>query len=726
MEEYKYANVVIDGNQQRRLVKRIKNKHLISPKTKQPILPECVVNAGSDGSINVSGFQKVNECLDEISPWNGFCKFWNSKEKKSILNDKKINACKLKGRGIIIKQANNKLLRISNCEYHRASQHFYCSGKLEYSHPQHKVYFERYGIELPSRKNNPNCPEKQTLLSGRGEANFYWDETTNAPPHETAFTAFINWPVRSKNNCLALDAEPDSDLITARQADQDNFEVRYHHEYMRQISLAKVLCMSRYLRFANFTDFKYYNMFGYYKGGSDNKAMRASCWYRSDHKDFICKDEKDKYHVLISSEDVKANFGGKVSVRNIASVQNYDRNKKMLRLRSRYLASKQRAFYPYSSKERQEYDYRDVLVNNREQRRYVQVIEKVKSLKDYKDILPLCQGSGSNISGFEEKKVCASELSIYKSFCKGKESKTVNVCKMAKGRGILIKKDNGNILRVASCEFQPAASHFYCSGKIGKKGKMQLYFERYGTYIKKVDIATVHRCPETSTTVNDAQGNDVAFAQAEQVVQQPAKKTCQANTTIDNCDCESPLLTHGTQCLGQCPDGYEQQGTGCQQVVTPPPAPVSCSAGQAISGNDASDSSDDCSCDAPMHASGGLCCNSGDEFKDGQCVTPPPTCNDGDSTAGGCQCSGHEYNGTCYLNGCPQGTEDSGNGTCTEVVCSVGDDVSSCDCNSPMQDIRGYCCEAGHDIYADGCKTCEAGQFATDNKDMCLAPATEL
>ena len=85
----------------KRLVKVIHNKDLVSKKNGATQSCLNVLLVKSDGSINVTGFEKVNECLDEISPWQSLCKFWNNKKKESILNNRKINACKLQGRGII-------------------------------------------------------------------------------------------------------------------------------------------------------------------------------------------------------------------------------------------------------------------------------------------------------------------------------------------------------------------------------------------------------------------------------------------------------------------------------------------------------------------------------------------------------------------------------------------------------------------------------------------------
>ena len=746
-DEYKFLSVVVDGNQQKRLVKVIHNKDLVSKKTGNPILPECEVSE-SNGAINVTGFQEVNECLDEISPWQGFCKFWHSNKKKNILNNKKINACKLQGRGMLIKEDNDNLLRVSFCEYQRAAQHFYCSGKLEYTDPQYKVYFERYGVELPRRQNSPDCPEEQTLISAHGGGDFEWDETTTSSASETVRNRFINvidyGRNKSKNICIAIDIEPDSALMKARQDYKTKKGNQYLDEYLRQVSLAKVLCVAKYRSHPRdaYNSKKRY-MYSYYTGGSDGEDHRAVCWRKNkDGEGFVCRGEDEKTHVLISEADVKAKFANKNVGYQIARVTDYDENKKMLRVRGRHLASKQKEFYPYSSKEQPEFDYIDVLVDNREQRRYVQVIETIKSRKDYKDVLPLCQGSGKNITGFEEKKVCKSEFGPFSYYCDERKNETVNICKMEKGRGVLIKKDNGKILRVVSCEYQSAANHFYCSGRIDKLGKIKVYFERYGVYAKKVNIATVHRCPDTNSKVNDANGNEVPPetiveppAQTNQEPQTPEITTpeitppsCADEERVGNngCVCNLPI-THGGLCLDNCPDGYEQDGTGCQAVTTPvtptetSPPPVSIpDCGHGDRALDSSDQTvcncsltivDDYCCNSGQKVLNGLCCDSEQILVDNQCADQISPCENEMSTANGCSCDGTVYNGKCYHNGCPEGTEDDNNGGCTPVsnACSVGANADSCACNPPMKMIHSHCCNEEHNIYnnTDGCKTCE-------------------
>lgn len=125
--EYKYVNVSRNGHQQKEYKQVIANEELVSA-TGERILPPCSASKGSDDSIEVVGFKQVKECLDEITPWQGYCKFGDRGNRE--INEKQIEACKLTGRGIIIKQNNGKLLRVSACEYQPASQHFYCSGKL--------------------------------------------------------------------------------------------------------------------------------------------------------------------------------------------------------------------------------------------------------------------------------------------------------------------------------------------------------------------------------------------------------------------------------------------------------------------------------------------------------------------------------------------------------------------------------------------------------------------
>ena len=260
--EYKYENIAnSDGHQQKNFTKVIANKDLVSAKTGEAILPECQVNKGSDGTPQVTGFKKVKECVDELTPWGRYCKSWSSSKNKYVSNDKQINACKLGGRGIIIKQANGKLLRVSACEYQPASQHFYCSGKLKTDDPSYKVYFERYGVDI-SEEQNVNCKDTQTLFTGRrGTLNNVWNKSTTDSPSSTFNNGFVRWgptdELKKRQHCVALDVESDGELRTAwRKKRAPDSTTNDSKAYLREVSLAKVLCISKY-RYKNDTETKY-------------------------------------------------------------------------------------------------------------------------------------------------------------------------------------------------------------------------------------------------------------------------------------------------------------------------------------------------------------------------------------------------------------------------------------------------------------------------------------
>ena len=730
--EYKYENVInANGNQQKVYNKKITNSQLVSKKTGKLILPECSVS--NDGSIKVTGFGQVNECLDEITPWQGFCKFWSSSQQKNVVNEKKINACKLGGRGILIKQNNDQLLRVTGCEYQPASQHFYCSGKLERGDPSYKVYFERYGVDISDKQQDPNCPKQQTLLTDRGASNVDYDETTTDSPTSTIDTGFVKFKPTGNDwkhqHCFAFDVEPDGELQTAWRENRDNQGGNYHKNYLEKASLAKVLCISRYATrgaIGILNRIKPNNMYSYYTGGADGKDHLAIC-YKRDNDDFICKAEDSSVHVLISGADVKRNFARGSIADKILAIEHYDENKKIMRLKGRHLANKQIAHYPSSSQERPEYDYRDLMVNKRDQRRYVKVIDAIKSRKDDQEILPMCQGDGSNITGFEEKKVCASKIGIYNHYCKGMAEK-IKICKL-KGRGILIKKDNGDLLRVTSCEYQTAAGHFYCSGKIDGNGNIKVYYERYGVYAEKVEIATTHRCPNTETIVRNTEDEPVpipidtveentSVAQVPVTVVPPVTTPdCQADTTIDNCNCNSPLITHGGECLSKCPDGYDPQGNSCEQVEQPIVQLPDCTHNQSTT---------DCNCPSTMAKIAGRCCHQGEMVANDTCFIPIPPCKDGQSIANSaCSCGGKIYDQECYTT-CPTGTSDPNNdGVCIKdiIKCELHQLVDSCDdCSSDdgMQPVsstdetKTACCKTvdendGQYVrYTNGqCETCQ-------------------
>lgn len=723
--EYKYDNIVINGNQQKEFLKKIKNEDLKSKKTGKPILPECSVQKNGD-SINVSGFKEVNECLDELSPYGGdLCKFWNKQSQKRVKNEKKITACKLKGRGIIIKQANDQLLRVSSCEHQPASQHFYCSGKLEKSHPSRTVYFEHYGVDLTKDTQSSSCPDHQELRTTGGGNIFNSDQhkSTTDGPSDTINTKFLSFGYyNKKEHCFALDVEADGELMKARQEAYDSYNRDKSREHMRQISLAKVLCISKYNKYVSRDHAANKNeiMYSYYTGGEKGTVHRAQCWKDSGHNDdYICKDEENKKHLIISKADISKNYESGSIADQIVNIKDYDEDKKILRLRGRHMASKQKGFYPYSSREMPEYAYRDVMVNNRDQRRYVKVIKAIKSRNDHEDVLPMCSRGSSGITGFEEKKVCASEFGVFNHYCKRPDSDdinddTINVCKLS-GRGILIK-DNTGITRVTACEYQSAANHFYCSGKIGNTGEMKVYFERYGVYRKKVEIATVRRCPNTKTTIKDTGGNEVDIQLTTDTTTPSARtgktsktsrtgtpppviadstQSCQPDTTIDNCECKSPpLITHSGQCLSECPDGYTQNGTGCtEEEEEEPPTEEKETQPEVVTPtrNDCNrgDITTNCNCISPMRDVSGYCCNSEETLVGSECAVPPTPCNDGDNVATtGCICgTGKTYNNICHTRGCPARTHDNDNDNiCVDLpACEIGAVVNeNCVCSGEM------------------------------------------
>ena len=749
--EYKHENVTNSaGHQQKNFIKVIANADLVSAKTGEAILPECVVTAGSDGMPQVTGFETVKECVDELAPWGRFCKFWSSSQDKYVANEKRINACKLEGRGIIIKQANGKLLRVSACKHQPASQHFYCSGKLETSDPSYKVYFERYGVDL-SEEQNPNCDDTQTLFTGRrGTVNSSWNKSTTDSPSSTFNNGFERWgptdELKKKQHCFALDVESDGDLRTAwHKKIAGDSTPRDSREYLRQVSLAKVLCISKY-RYKNNTETKY--MFSYYTGGTDGEDHRANCWKRGGDG-FVCEDENGNTHTLISDADVKDQFDGQHVAAKIVAIEDYDESKKIMRVKGRHLANKQIARFPYVSEEMPEYDYRDLLINNRDQRRYVKVIEAIKSSKNGQDILSECENSGGSITGFKEINACGAEFGIYTHFCKGNDNK-VEICKLG-GRGILIKEANNEILRVTACEHQPAAGHFYCSGRIDNdnapNGELKVYFERYGVYTEKVDIQTVHRCPNTRTIVKKTGDRGGSTTDVPIVVEEESSteattavdrrvatvtettSDCQADTLIDNCDCK--LLSHGGRCLRDCPPGYTESGTGCTRntataettpVVSPPPPETPTTSTPVVSPPTPEMpptptpecthgmSTTDCNCVSPLIETGGFCCDAGQNVVNSRCVTPLPTCEEGASVAtNNCVCDKKTSSeGNCVTD-CPEGESDDGTGTCARdpVRCSSGDLKDMCDeCVKEVPDLDQEgnvkrCCEAVHNFFWD-------------------------
>lgn len=268
----------------------------------------------------------------------------------------------------------------------------------------------------------------------------------------------------SKNICVVI--EPTDRLkekLTAKNQANAQTPERFKAKkaYRREVHKQKVLCMSRYNNGR-----EKIAMFSYFDG---KRGYRVHC--QVDDRDFVCYNRSKQYRYLPAKFTVLADSGNLIERITELGYRKFSDDGKLFRLKTDYVSRRQKVFFPWHSKEQPEFQ------GNKQQ--FINI-----TTSDGSRSLPVC---GHRVDGFAERVVCHDHFKGQKSYCpSGTTDQKITLCKLARQKGILIEQDDG-ILRVASCEYQPAAMHFYCSGKLQGESTPKVYYERYGVQLVEAD-----------------------------------------------------------------------------------------------------------------------------------------------------------------------------------------------------------------------------------------------
>ena len=312
-------------------------------------------------------------------------------------------------------------------------------------------------------------------------ANNVWQKSTQG----SIEAHFEDLDSGAKEICVAIKPTPGlreklsaKNQTTPDTADRRKADKAYRHKVAEQ----KVLCMSRY----NNGREKKIEMFSYFDG---KRAYRVHC--QVENGDFVCHNRSKQKRYYPTKHIVLAGGGDLSQKITELKFRQSTNDGKLFRLKPNYLSHRQRVFYPWASKEQDEYKKVDGSND------WEKVFKNIKNVDNGKVLLPICQIENDAITedSFEERVICHNLFKGKKNYCQsGETNQKINVCK-SEGKGIMIEQDDDSILRVDRCEYQPAAMHFYCSGKLQGESTPKVYFERYGIQLVK-DITP---CPPSRT-----------------------------------------------------------------------------------------------------------------------------------------------------------------------------------------------------------------------------------
>ena len=231
---------------------------------------------------------------------------------------------------------------------------------------------------------------------------------------------------------------------------------------------AKVLCVSIYELGG---DRLSVNMFSFWDG---QKAIRVGCRNRSGN--FVCHDINDQE--VWRSNDFAGNGDFISNVNEIRQTTFEGVSYGRVKINVQSLGKDYLAFLPFRARELNEYNFGP----SGNTRNFTEIV----SIKTGEAVLRPCE------DGFRDEVKCK-ELGVKThAACNydGADEQERPMCKID-GRGMLIKYSDDDILRVANCEYQEQAEHFYCSDQD------EVYFERYGVkVIKKKETEPPAPAPE--------------------------------------------------------------------------------------------------------------------------------------------------------------------------------------------------------------------------------------
>ena len=355
-----------------------------------------------------------------------------------------------------------------------------------------------------------------------------WTKSTSEDDKDdTIDTYFVNRRAGHPSDCVVIDAQQTLlDKIDEMLGANDDSYQQMRRQYRENLADSDILCYAKYHNGRKKNNgekiHRYYPSF-YHGTATDDQqknSYQLTCFTNEDK--YLCRDiafkhlNDGKNFVVIEDRNSLGSQGIHGEIKKLDYYQHltYDNGKKLLRVPVSDLKAKWREISPEKSQELSEYQLMRLKGRGK---KWVQRIEKATYTRKnatggqyQKSIFPsFCNTKASSVtsdrrklgiqdgdpdndnrklvSNFQEVAVCQDLfLNPHNGNCtKELKEQKIKICKL-EGRGILIKRGKSSILRVANCEYQPQAKHFYCSGKVpGSNKPPKIYFERYGVFIKQ-------------------------------------------------------------------------------------------------------------------------------------------------------------------------------------------------------------------------------------------------
>ena len=415
-----------------------------------------------------------------------------------------------------------------------------------------------------------------------------WTVSTSANDEDdTIDTYFVNRRSGYPSECVVIDANQEllDKMERMLSANGDTYGL-LHRIYQNALVDFDILCSAKYHngQTASNGEKEYRHYQSFYNGTASDKKYRQSyqvtCFNEQNSTRHICRNiifeahDKDNNFVIAQNEQSVGSQGlnDQLSELGYYEYLTYDGGKKMLRVPVSDLKPKMREVSPEKSQEIAEYKLMRIKIPLSD--RYppegwwVQNIDRASYRLAHKIKYPImypCNTSASGVTderrsqgiqpgdpdndrlvkGFSKTPVCKDLfLNSHTDNCSQElASQEVEVCKL-KGRGILVKRGESDILRVVNCEYQPQAKHYYCSGKEpGSNDPPKIYFERYGVLVTMRDLYL----PSANCRTFDVHRTDsIGCGQCPvgyDIAEELAKRGCEYNTP-HYCEYFSELEKH--------------------------------------------------------------------------------------------------------------------------------------------------------------------------------------
>ena len=375
--------------------------------------------------------------------------------------------------------------------------------------------------------------------------------TSENDKDDTVDTHFVNRRSGYPSDCIVIEAQQelldkmDEMLVATNSYD----EVR--KEYKQKLKKSDILCYAKYHngRRKDNGQKEHRYLISFYHGTSrlqEESSYQVLCFVNNNDS-YVCRDiavkryNDGKNFVVIEDKDSVGDRGINAEIKALDYYEylTYDNSKKMLRVPVDDLGHGMRNISPERSQEISQFQKIHLKGHGKKWvQRFGRVTRTItnslgqliqENIFSITSNMPFCNTTAGSVSierrtqgvlkgdphkdnhklvsRFKKVSVCNDLFrNPHNGFCsKELKSQEIQVCKL-EGRGILIKRAKDDILRVANCEYQPHAKHFYCSGKEpGSDEPPKIYFERYGVFIDMHDTPHAY-CPAKLTYVTDSIG----------------------------------------------------------------------------------------------------------------------------------------------------------------------------------------------------------------------------